>query len=176
MDWLATLKSVAPTVAAALFGPLGAVAVASVGELLGLSGATKDKISEIIQAGQMTPEQIGKLRQLELEYQNNEKERGFRYTELSFKDRDSARQANVSGGTQKMLFWLSLVLLVFTLGTEVAVLFYGYPDKTPEIIVGRVLGLMDAVAMLVLSYWYGTTNGSAVKNELLSQNVKVSQH
>ena len=176
MDWLATLKSVAPTVAAAMFGPLGAVAVASVGELLGLSSATKDKISEIIQTGRMTPEQIGKLRQLELEYQNNEKERGFRYAELSFKDRDSARQANVSGGTQKMLFWLSLVLLVFTLGTEVAVLFYGYPDKTPEIIVGRVLGLMDAVAMLVLSYWYGTTNGSAVKNELLGQNVKVGQH
>jgi len=173
MDWLATLKSVAPTVASAMFGPLGAIAVASVGELLGLSGATKDKISEIIQTGQITPEQIGKLRELELEYQNNEKERGFRYAELSFKDRDSARQASVSGGTQKMLFWLSLVLLILTIGTEIAVLFYGYPDKTPEIIVGRVLGLMDAVAMLVLSYWYGTTNGSAVKNELLSQNIKV---
>lgn len=167
MDWLATLKSVAPTVAAALFGPLGAVAVASVGELLGLSGATKDKISEIIQAGQMTPEQIGKLRELELEYQNNEKERGFKYAELSFKDRDSARTANVSGGTQKPLFWLSLLLLSITLGTECMVLFKGYPEGTDPLVVGRVLGLMDAVAMLVLSYWYGTTNGSAIKNELL---------
>jgi hypothetical protein len=167
MDWLATLKSVAPTVAAALFGPLGAVAVASVGELLGLSSATKDKISEIIQAGQMTPDQIGKLKELELEYQNNEKERGFKYAELSFKDRDSARTANVSGGTQKPLFWLSLLLLSITLGTECMVLFKGYPEGTDPLVVGRVLGLMDAVAMLVLSYWYGTTNGSAIKNELL---------
>jgi hypothetical protein len=168
MDWLATLKTVAPTVASALFGPMGAVAVATVGELLGLSGATKDKISEIIQAGQMTPEQIGKLRELELEYQNNEKERGFKYAELSFKDRDSARTANVSGGTQKPLFWLSLLLLSITLGTECMVLFNGYPEGTDPLVVGRVLGLMDAVAMLVLSYWYGTTNGSAVKNELLA--------
>ena len=168
MDWLATLKTVAPTVASAIFGPLGAVAVASVGELLGLSGATKDKISEIIQAGQMTPEQIGKLKELELEYQNNEKERGFKYAELSFKDRDSARTANVSGGTQKPLFWLSLLLLSITLGTECMVLFNGYPEGTDPLVVGRVLGLMDAVAMLVLSYWYGTTNGSAVKNELLA--------
>ena len=168
MDWLATLKTVAPTVASAIFGPLGAVAVASVGELLGLSSATKDKISEIIQAGQMTPEQIGKLRELELEYQNNEKERGFKYAELSFKDRDSARTANVSGGTQKPLFWLSLLLLSITLGTECMVLFNGYPEGTDPLVVGRVLGLMDAVAMLVLSYWYGTTNGSAVKNELLA--------
>jgi hypothetical protein len=167
MDWLATLKTVAPTVASAIFGPLGAVAVASVGDLLGLSGATKDKISEIIQAGQMTPEQIGKLKELELEYQNNEKERGFKYAELSFKDRDSARTANVSGGTQKPLFWLSLLLLSITLGTECMVLFKGYPEGTDPLVVGRVLGLMDAVAMLVLSYWYGTTNGSAIKNELL---------
>ena len=173
MDWLATLKTVAPTVASAMFGPLGAIAVATVGELLGLSGATKDKISEIIQSGQITPEQIGKLRELELEYQNNEKERGFKYAELSFKDRDSARTANVSGGTQKPLFWLSLLLLSITLGTECMVLFKGYPEGTDPLVVGRVLGLMDAVAMLVLSYWYGTTNGSAVKTELLSQNVKV---
>jgi len=167
MDWLATLKSVAPTVAAALFGPLGAVAIASVGELLGVSEATKDKISDIILTGQMTPEQVGKLRELELEYQNNEKERGFKYAELSFKDRDSARTANVSGGTQKPLFWLSLLLLSITLGTECMVLFQGYPEGTDPLVVGRVLGLMDAVAMLVLSYWYGTTNGSAIKNELL---------
>ena len=167
MDWLATLKTVAPTVASAMFGPLGAIAVATVGELLGLSGATKDKISEIIQSGQITPEQIGKLRELELEYQNNEKERGFKYAELSFKDRDSARTANVSGGTQKPLFWLSLLLLSITLGTECMVLFKGYPEGTDPLVVGRVLGLMDAVAMLVLSYWYGTTNGSAIKNELL---------
>ena len=168
MDWLATLKSVAPTVAAALFGPLGAVAIASVGELLGVSEATKDKISDIILTGQMTPEQVGKLKELELEYQNNEKERGFKYAELSFKDRDSARTANVSGGTQKPLFWLSLLLLSITLGTECMVLFKGYPEGTDPLVVGRVLGLMDAVAMLVLSYWYGTTNGSAMKTELLA--------
>ena len=170
MDWLATLKSLAPTVASAFFGPLGGVAVAAIGDALGISGATKDKISEIIQNGQMTPEQVGKIKELELEYQNNEKERGFRYAELSFKDRDSARQANVAGGTQKMLFWMSITLLIACLGCEILVLFRGYPPEIPEIIVGRVLGLMDAVAMLVLSYWYGTTNGSAQKSELLAQS------
>jgi len=40
------------------------------------------------------------------------------------------------------------------------------------LVVGRVLGLMDAVAMLVLSYWYGTTNGSAQKSELLAQKAQ----
>lgn len=167
MDWL---KQIAPTVATALLGPLGGVAISAIGNILGVSEATQDKIASAIQAGQLTPEQIGQLKQLELQYQNEEKERGFRYEELAFKDRDSARQANVTGGTQMHLFWLSMALLVITLGTEVWVLFHGYPEGLSEIIVGRVLGLMDSVAMLVLAYWYGTTNGSAQKSVLLAES------
>jgi len=168
MDWLATLKSIAPTVATAFLGPLGGVAVSAVGNLLGVSEATQSKIADAITTGQLTPEQVGKLKELELEYKAKEQELGFKYSELAFKDRDSARQANVAGGVQRPLFWLSLFLLVLTLGCEIIVLFSGYPTTIPEIIVGRVLGLMDAVAMMVLSYWYGTTSGSAQKTELLA--------
>jgi len=173
MNWLDTLKSLAPTVASAFLGPLGGIAVSAVGGLLGVSDATQEKIAEVIKTGQLTPEQIGKLKELELEYQENEKERGFRYAELAFKDRDSARKANVEGGTQKPLFWLSMVLLAVTLGCEAVVLFHGLPADTPDIVVGRVLGLMDSVALMVLSYWYGTSNGSAQKSELLAHSPPV---
>lgn len=164
------LKSLAPTLASALLGPLGGVAVSAIGEILGVDNATTTSISKAFQDGKLTPDQLSKIKELEMQYQNDEKERGFKYAELEFKDRDSARQANVSGGTQMHLFWLSLVLLTLTLGTEIYVLFNGYPkDLLSDIIVGRVLGLMDAVAMMVLAYWYGTTNGSAQKTHLLSQ-------
>lgn len=166
MDWL---QQIAPTVATALLGPLGGVAVSAIGNILGVSEATTDKISAAIQAGQLTPDQISQLKELEMKYQADEKERGFKYAELAFKDRDSARQANVAGGIQGRLFVMSVVLLVLTLGTEVWVLFKGYPETIPEIIVGRVLGLMDAVAMMTLQYYYGTTVGSSQKTELLAK-------
>jgi hypothetical protein len=166
MDWL---KTVAPTVATALLGPLAGVAVTALGQVLGVDAPTQERITKAIQNGSLTPEQLSALKELELKYKNEEEERGFRYEELAFKDRDSARQANVQGGTQLYLFWLSLALLVITLGSEVYVLFNGYPTTIPELVVGRVLGLLDAVAMLVLSYWYGTTNGSTVKSELLAK-------
>ena len=172
MDWTTVLKSIAPTVATALLGPLGGVAVSALGNVLGVSEATQDKIADVIKSAGMTPEQITALKQLELEYQNTEKERGFKYAELSFQDRDSARKANVAGGTQRPLFWLSLLLLCVTIGSEAIVLFHGYPPETSDLVVGRVLGLMDAVAMLVVSYWYGTTNGSALKSELLAQKAQ----
>jgi len=168
MDWMQTLKQLAPTVASAFLGPLGGVAVAAVGNLLGVSDATQDKIAQAIQAGQLTPEQLGQLKELELRFQAEERERGFRYSELAFKDRDSARKANVEGGTSRLLFAMSVVLLCITLGSEVYVLFNGVPDGAPEIIIGRVLGLMDSVALMVLAYHYGSSSGSAVKSQMLA--------
>ena len=167
-DWKQTLMKFAPTVAAALGGPLAGTAVVAIGELLGITNPTEESISNVISSGKLTPEQISTLKELELKYQAEEKERGFRYEELAFKDRDSARKANVEGGTQKNLFWMSIFLLSITIGTEITILFNGYPKELSEIIVGRVLGLMDSVSLLVLSYWYGTTNGSAQKNTLLA--------
>lgn len=64
---------------------------------------------------------------------------------------------------------LSALILVAALGAEIAVLFLGYPSAVPEVIVGRVLGTLDAVALMVLQYHYGSSAGSARKDALLSQ-------
>ena len=167
MDWLSTIKTVAPTVAAALGGPLAGESVAALIGIVGGSG--QEDVRKAIESGRLTAEQISQLRQLELQFQENERERGFKYAELAFKDRDSARQANATGGTQKALFGLSVVLLVLCLGTEVTVLVIGLPQGTSELVVGRVLGLLDAIAMTVLAYWYGTSSSSAVKTEMLNR-------
>ena len=167
MDWLKTL---APTVATALLGPLGGAAVAAIGEIIGIDAPTQDKINDAFRSGQLTPEQLTAIKQLELQYQDDEKERGFKYAELAYKDRDSARQANVAGGLSNKLFAMSLILLAIALGTEAVVLFKGYPSGIPEVAIGRILGLFDSIAMMVLSYYYGTTSGSAHKNELLAQS------
>lgn len=166
MDWLKTLKTVAPTVAAALAGPLAGEAISALIGVVG--GAGQEDVRKAIEGGRLTTEQISQLRQLELRFQENERERGFKYAELAFKDRDSARQANVNGGTQRPLFWLSVLLLLICLGTEVAVLVFGLPIGTSELVLGRVLGLLDAIAMTVLAYWFGTSSSSAIKTEMLA--------
>ena len=73
----------------------------------------------------------------------------------------------MAGATQRPLFWLSLVLLVLCLGTEITVLVRGLPEGTRELVVGRVLGLLDAIARTVLAYWYGTSSSSATKTQML---------
>lgn len=176
MDWndvLNTLGKIAPTVATALGGPMAGVAVEAIGEILGINEPTKEKITTMVESAQLNGAQIQGLRELEMKYKNEEQERGFRYADLAYKDRDSARKANVEGGTQKDLLKLSVFLLLITLSCEIAVLFRGLPDGVSELVVGRVLGLMDAIAMLVLSYWYGTNNSSSQKTELLAKSAPI---
>lgn len=80
-----------------------------------------------------------------------------------------ARKSNAAVGRNRDIFQLSVLLLTVTLGSEIAVLFVGYPPALPDLVVGRVLGLLDAVTMMVLSYWLGTTASSAKKTDLLAQ-------
>ena len=164
------LLGVAPTVASALLGPLGGVAVAGLTKILGIDGGTVADVTKAISDGRVTPEQVAEIRKLELQYQSEEKERGFRYAELEFKDRDSARKYNTEGGIQGRMFTLSFILLTLTIGTEIWILFNGYPSTLQDIIVGRILGLLDGIALLVLGYHYGTTSGSLVKTNLLAQS------
>lgn len=167
MDWLGTLKTVAPTVASALGGPLAGAAVTALANVIG-GEPTAKAVQSAIEDGKLTAEQVAEIKKLEIQYQAQEKEMGFKFAELAFQDRDSARKANVAGGTQKYLFWLSILLLVVCIGSEVYVLFNGLPQGASELVIGRVLGLLDSAAMLVLSYWYGTSAGSAQKTELLA--------
>ena len=169
MDWKNVIKQLAPTAASVLLGPAAGTAVAALGGILGIESPTEEKIASTISQAQLTPDQISEIKKLELQYQNDEQERGFKYAELAYKDRDSARQANVTGGIQGRLFILSILLLVVTLGAEGLVLFKGYPTGIPDVLVGRILGLFDSVALMVLAYYYGTSSGSAQKTELLAQ-------
>ncbi|MFZ2287602.1 MAG: hypothetical protein WAV93_11505 [Bacteroidales bacterium] len=162
-----TLKNLAPTVATAFLGPLGGVAISAVGDLLGITDATKTKIADAIQAGQMTPEQIGKLRELEMQYQNEEKDRGFKYAELAFKDVDSARSMAITTQsiTPTLLTWIVVALC---LTFEGILMFSATPPGADPIIIGRILGTLDSALIMVLSFWFGSTSGSSRKTEILA--------
>ena len=64
------LKTIAPTIASALLGPLGGVAVAALGNILGISDATTETISAAFTDGKITPDHLAEIRKLELQYKN----------------------------------------------------------------------------------------------------------
>lgn len=172
MNWIDMLKSLAPTVASAILGPLGGAAVTAIGGLLGIAEPTQDKIAKIFSDGQLTGEQLTELRKLEAQYKNDEAERGFKYAELEFKDRDSARNMAVATHsiTPSILTWL---IVLITLGAEGVLLFRAVPPGVDGVILGRILGTMDSALIMVLSFWFGSNSSSARKTELLANSPSV---
>lgn len=167
MDWKNVISTLAPTVATALGGPLAGAAVAALGSALGIDEPTQDKIKKAIESGQLSGQQIADLKALELKLQQEEKERDFKYADLEFKDRDSARELMKSTGakTPAILTWL---IVAIVLGLEGSLLFGAKPNGISDIVLGRILGTLDTSLAMVLSFWFGTTHGSARKTEMLS--------
>ena len=174
MSWLDTIKQVAPTVATALGGPLAGAAVAALGGILGMSQPTQDNIAKVFADGQLTADNLAKIRELELQYQNEEKERGFKYAELQFKDTDSARTMQVAtkSTTPTALTWIVVTL---TLIAEGMLLFNAVPPAVDPIILGRILGTMDSALMLVLGFWFGSSHGSQQKTDIMAAAASAQQ-
>lgn len=166
------LKNIAPTVASAMLGPLGGVAVAAIGKIIGVDGATQAQITKAFQDGKITPEHLAAIKELELKYQAEEAERGFRYADLAFRDRDSARQMQIQTRSQTPAI-LTWVIVILVIGLEGALLFYGVPEQVSDIIAGRVLGTLDTSLALVLAYWFGSNSGSERTKELLANSTQV---
>ena len=175
MDWIATLKALAPTVASALVGPLGGLAVTAIGNAMGVDAPTQTKIADAFTAGQLKPEDIAKIKQLELEFKTHESDMGFKYADLEYqtealavKDRDSARGMATAthSASPSILTWIVVGL---TLAAEGMLLFNQVPPGADPIIIGRVLGTMDSELIMVLSFWFGSNSNSQRKTELLAQ-------
>lgn len=166
MDWKAVLNKLAPTVASAVLGPLGGAAVVELGEILGIDKPTQQAVAKAITGQQMTPEQVAKLQELELQYQENERERGFKYAELEFKNQDSARQMQIA--THSKMPAVLTVLVTFGFFGTLGLLFF-HPELKGSEIVMMMVGQLSAVWAGCVAFYTGTTYGSANKNAALAQ-------
>lgn len=164
------LSGVAPTIASALLGPLGGVAIAGLTKILGIDGGTVADVTKAIADGKITPDQMAEIKKLEMKFQAEEKERGFRYSELEFKDRDSARQMQIQthSNTPTVLTYMVTVGFFSILGWMLA---DPHVIDSPPLMI--MLGSLGTAWTGCISYWFGTTSGSIAKTNLLANSSPV---
>lgn len=164
MDFKSIIGAIAPTVASALGGPLAGIAVSAIGDMFGIAEPTQDNIKAAIESGQMTGEHVARLKELDMKLKAEEQERGFKYAELEFKDRDSARnmQIQTHSPTPEVLSWL---IVGATLALEGYTLTQGIPPEVSDIVAGRILGTLDMAFGTVLAFWLGSSYGSRLKDQ-----------
>jgi hypothetical protein len=153
---LGILKGVAPVLATAVAGPAGGAAVGWIASKLGIDDATVEGVTQALTGN---PEMALKLKELDLEY-----------AKLEVADRDSARKAYAAVATSEYATKLDkLVVPVLALGVVglafslIAILMFVNTPQDQQQIIIFALGFITSAAGQVLSFYFGSSQGSKDK-------------
>ena len=154
------LGKLAPTAARMIGGPLAGMAVEALGEAIGLSEPTAEKIADAVTKGTLTAEQVAAVRQADDALKVKLAELNIKLEDIAAADRKDARSMMISTGakTPAVLSWVVVVAALFFEGW---VLVYGLPAQADPVIVGRVLGTLDMAFATVLTFWLGAAHQRA---------------
>ena len=144
------LKGIAPTLATAVAGPLGGMAVSALATKFGVA----DSVESVAKAIAGDPQAAQKIAEVELEY-----------AKLDAADRDSARKNEVALATNEntpllnksVTPVLAIVVVVAWGLIQYHLLTHVVPTEMREIII-RVLGTLDGALVMVLSYYFGASH------------------
>jgi len=174
------LKSIAPTLATMLGGPLAGGAVAALEGVFGLTpGAGTSAIANVLQAGALTPEMIEKLREAELEQSTKMQQMKIDLVKLNLDHQDSIAADDVAdrASARSMQIatkdWTPDILAWLVIGATILVAYEvltGNIAKDPTLatLSGTVIGYLFNEAKAVLSYYFGSSVGSKEKDATLA--------
>jgi hypothetical protein len=160
MDWL---KTIAPTIATALGGPLAGLAIEAVSKAIGID---PQDVKSTISEGKLTADQIMLLKQAEIEMAARAQEMGLDFAKLNVEDRKSAREMQAETRS-----YIPAVLAV-----TVTIGFFGIligmmteTFKTSDALM-LMLGSLGTAWTGIIAFYFGSSAGSQAKDDLLHQS------
>ncbi|HJW82424.1 MAG TPA: hypothetical protein VJ396_09290 [Acidiferrobacterales bacterium] len=166
MNWKDTLGALAPTIATALGGPLAGAAVGVLSKaLLGKPDGTEEELAPLIQ--QASPETLLKIKEAEKELKLGLAAAGVKLEEVAALDRGSARDREIKVGdrTTKILAYAYTIGYFAIFATMMKT---GVSDQMENIVM-VLLGVLTAAQGQIMNYYFGSSSGSAQKNELMAK-------
>lgn len=164
MEWL---KQLAPLLGTALGGPLGGIAASFVASKLGVQDSTVAAVTEALQSGSLTPEQLSSLKQAELEFKKFLESNKIKLEEINAADRASARDLlkTTKAHTPAVLTYFITLGFFSVLGAM-----FLYPEVKESAPLMIMLGSLGTAWTGACAFWFGTTHGSQSKNDLLANS------
>ena len=160
MEWL---KTIAPTIATALGGPLAGMAVSAVAKAIGVS---PDEVQSVISSGKLTAEQVASIQLAELELKKQAQSMNLDFAKLIAEDKQSARDMQIATKS-----WIPALLAVF-----VTIGFFGIllglmteHFKTSDALM-LMLGSLATAWTGVMAFYFGSSASSQAKTELLAKS------
>lgn len=177
-DIAGVLGKIAPMIASGLGGPLAGTAVAALEGVFGKQdGATPDDKQVALTAALTgaTPDQLLALKKADQDYAAQMSALGFtneqELEKIASQDRDSARkrEEDVKDSTPRVLAY---ALVVGFFATLAFMLFSAVPAASRDLL-NIMLGMLGTSFVSVISYYFGSTHGSAETTRLLAASTPV---
>lgn len=171
MDALLNLvRTVAPTIATAVGGPLAGMATRAISEaLLGKPDGAEDELIEA--AKNATPEQLLALKKAEQDFVIRMRELDVDLEKISNEDRNSARSREIQlkDITPKVL--AGFITLGY-FGVLFWMLRFGLPQGGASEALLVMLGALGTAWTGVVAYYFGSSAGSRDKNDTINKMMK----
>lgn len=160
MDWL---KTIAPTIATALGGPLAGLAVDAVSKAIGID--PKD-VQATISEGKLTSDQIMAIKQAEIQMAARAQEMGLDFAKLGNEDRKSAREMQAETRSYIPAI-LAVTVTVGFFGILVGLMTETF--KTSDALM-LMLGSLGTAWTGICAFYFGSSASSQNKDNLLHQS------
>ncbi len=171
MEFLLSLvRTVAPTLASAVGGPLAGMATRVISDaLLGKPDGTEAELIEAAKAA--TPDQLVALKNAEADFILRMRELDIDLERLSNEDRANARDREVKVGdkTPKVL---AAVITVGYFGVLFWMLKNGLPSSGGSEAMLVMLGTLGTAWGGIVAYYFGSSAGSRDKNRMIDRMIK----
>ncbi len=170
-DWKAVIRSVAPTIATALGGPLAGAGVAAISQtLLGKKDGTEKEIAAALQGA--SPEMLLEIKKADQAFAVRMKELDIDIERLTYDDRADARKREsiVKDNTNRTLAFLIVGAFIALVASTIL----GYA-KVDSVLAGTLVGYLSAKCEQVLAYYFGSSKGSVEKTNLLARTEPISK-
>lgn len=155
------LGAVVPVIGAALGGPLGGVAGAAICEVFGLNDdASEDDVVKALRTA--SPDKLLELKQREAELKVDAARLGVDLEAIAAKDRASAREREVRTQDRWTPRLLALLTVAGFFGCLIWIMVKGLPGTGGEALL-LLLGTLAGVFTSVMTYYFGSSAGSAAK-------------
>ena len=146
------IGDLAPTLGAALGGPVGGAAATMLADVLGCD-PTPQKIEKALQ--QATPEQLAEIKKAELDFEVRMKELEVDVFALETKDTQHAREHFREDWTARAIALLSVLLF----GFYILLVTIMPADENDLNVVNLVLGYLGGIVSSVVSFYFGASKG-----------------
>jgi len=160
MDWL---KTIAPTIATALGGPLAGLAVDAISKAVGID--PKD-VQATIDQGKLSADQIMLLKQAEVQMAARAQEMGLDFAKLSNDDRKSARDMQAETRSYIPAI-LAVTVTIGFFGILIGMMTETF--KTSDALM-LMLGSLGTAWTGIIAFYFGSSAGSQAKDDLLHKS------